>query len=242
MARTISIANRRVTKVNRIEFLRDGERALVRRSWAAAEVAAALGIDPAVEVAAQRLAAEVGIAPPVIHFDVEQRMMLMPFVDGHPLETDWIHRAERRAAMYELLSQLRTIVAGALPRIDLLSRARELHSRLARVDPAAALRHQMNLGGELTEVESAGVLVHGDLTPENIIVRADGSLCLIDWEYAHQGHADEDLAGLLPTSVPTPSWAIDWAIRSDQLPQRIGIRRLLDGLWLDLAAALQRAE
>lgn len=240
-----------VGAVNRLQRLRDHRGLLIRREWAAPALAAALGIEPGVEVAAQRLAAEHGLAPPVLEFDPQARFMLMPFVDGVMLEADWLQRTDRCAAMRELLGGLRSIAAPALPRLDLVARVRELHARLRQLRPEAAGRWQESLetclstwqraeGQGVHPVGDGEVLVHGDLIPQNVIVRPDGSLCLIDWEYAHRGHGDEDLAGLAPGDETAP-WSarrlVEWSLQPARLADRRLLRRLLDGLWLELAAA-----
>ena len=103
-------------------------------------------------------------------------------------------------------------------------------------------------------------LVHGDLHSGNVLRRADGGLVCVDWEYAHTGDPLEDLAGLLggsallqaewqtaqDVSAPRPDWwpadvfdalachghaeqvrVLDWWVEA---------RRLLDGVWMTLAA------
>lgn len=37
-------------------------------------------------------------------------------------------------------------------------------------------------------------LCHGDFNPSNIIVRKDGSMCILDWAHATQGNASADVA------------------------------------------------
>lgn len=37
-------------------------------------------------------------------------------------------------------------------------------------------------------------LCHGDFNPSNIVVRADGSMCVLDWAHATQGNASADVA------------------------------------------------
>ncbi len=237
--------------VNRLRRLRDHRGQLIRREWPAPALAAALGTDPDVEVAAQRLAAEHGLAPPVLEFDPQARFMLMPFVAGVALEADWLARKDRRAAMRELFVRLRSIAAPDLPGLDLVARVRELHTRLGQLRPEAAERWQASIESCLSTwqrgsgqgAQSAGdgeVLVHGDLIPQNVIVRPDGSLCLIDWEYAHRGHGDEDLAGLAPVDEAAPAAAqqlAEWSLQPTRLSDRRQLRRLLDGLWLELVAA-----
>jgi aminoglycoside phosphotransferase (APT) family kinase protein len=244
--------------LNRVRRVAQGGGWVVRREWAPPAVAAMLGIDPAAEVAAQQFAAVHGLAPPVLEFDLQAGFMLMPFVEGSRLETDWPRHSARRAAMHDLLQRLRALRRPPLPPLDLHVRARELYSRLARRAPSTAERWQQHFADYLhPAAASCGapsphvspsprvaeilqpVLVHGDLGPHNVLVRADGSLCLLDWEYAHSGHDDEDLAGLLAGLSRADAAAAGlegWSVEPERLEDRLRLRRLLDGLWRELVA------
>jgi aminoglycoside phosphotransferase (APT) family kinase protein len=235
----------------------------VERVWHPGALAE-LGADMHMEVAAQRLAAQHGLAPPVLGFDPVAGVMRMPWVEGVPLEVDWHRRDGRRAAMREILERLRGVAAGGLEALDLRERVRLLHRRLGARDAARATMHApaveqalaawdaaSSLGPQSGSqassspaAEAAPCLVHGDLTPGNILVREDGSLLLLDWEYAHAGGPWDDLAALCAaaeddafagwaSSVPVTEHARFAAMR--------GLRRTLDALWYDLAATLGAA-
>ncbi len=224
--------------INRVSEIQDARGRLVRREWAPLQIACELGINPDIEVEAQRFSAAIGLAPPIVEYDRERRFMIMSFIEGEPLESDWIERPARREAMYELIVRLRSIDATRLPTLDIGGRLRELHDRLGRTaaDRAALYRAQIDDSiDQMAALSTSGTsLVHGDLTPENVIVRTDGSLCLIDWEYAHCGHPDEDLAGLAITT----SELSEWSLAPLEFPIRLKARRLLDALWRELAASL----
>lgn len=233
-------------RVHRVQVVRDAQGIRVRREWATIEVCAVLGVDPSAEVAAQRLAAAHGLAPPVLEFDASRGVMWMPFVEGHALETDWVDRPPRLAAMRDLLERLQTIDAQSLPRIDPAERLAELFARLEKVDATGALqfapavKDALAAAGAMTDSMTSGnqggSLVHGDLSCDNVIVRSDGSLCLIDWEYAHRGRADEDLAGLVASSLPSSALLASWSRAPRDFAVRVQIRRLLDAIWYALAA------
>jgi aminoglycoside phosphotransferase (APT) family kinase protein len=233
-----------VSAINRVSELHDARGRLVRREWAPLQIACELGINPDIEVEAQRFASLHGLAPPVFEYDRVRRFMVMPFIDGIPLESDWIERPARRKAMRELITRLRSIDSSRLPTLDIGGRLGELYDRLKRTaaDRAALYRAQVDdciahmraLSTSGTSLASGTSLVHGDLTPENVLVRTDGSLCLIDWEYAHCGHPDEDLAGL---AISTPGME-EWSLAPREFPIRINARQLLDTLWRELAAAV----
>jgi len=60
--------------------------------------------------------------------------------------------------------------------------------------PAAALHFLQQIAGALDAIHDVGVL-HRDLKPANVMLRADGSLCLIDFGLAKANETDLDLTG-----------------------------------------------
>lgn len=230
-----------VSGLHRITRIETAQGRFIRREWASADIGALLGIDPQIEVAAQRMAARLGLAPEVIDFDADSRVMLMQHVEGVPLESDWWRRPARRVQMRDVLERLREIRSPSLPTLDIPWRVSTLLESLEARDPRLAASRRGAVQSCLSRWSMARdgdeVMVHGDLTPPNILVRADGSWCLLDWEYAHRGHADEDLAGLDGEDPELARWA--------QAPQEFAVRRearsLLDTLWRDLASSVTGA-
>lgn len=239
--------------LNRLRRVATPEGWQVERVWHPG-VLAELGVDMHEEVAAQRLAAQHGLAPPVLRFDPVAGVMRMPWIEGSSLESDWPQRVARRAAMRGLLERLRGVAAADLAPLDLPARVRSLHGRLAvrdaaraavlaaEVDAALAAWHAVPADPSSAAVTAAPCLVHGDLTPGNIVVREDGSLLLLDWEYAHAGGHWDDLAALCATAAGDPfaDWAsaVPGAERARFEAMR-GLRRALDALWYALAATLR---
>jgi aminoglycoside phosphotransferase (APT) family kinase protein len=254
--------------INRIEIRRDTQGQKVLRRWAAPPIASALGIDPPTEVAAQRLAAAHGLAPQVFDYDAAAGKLSMAFVDGLALEADWMRYPARLALLHRIIKELRGLPAHELPAMDLPARLLALHDRLVALDETAArqwtprVHRCVNLWRVLQAADlrraadeahcgkdartrasestrmSTQVLVHGDLSPANILLRADGTPCLLDWEYAHRGHPDEDLAGLvalLDADSPLVGELAEWSVAPQEFFQRVELRRLLDGLWHALA-------
>src|ERR1700719_2385492 len=73
--------------------------------------------------------------------------------------------------------------------------AGDLRQRMkAPLSPATALRYLEQIASALEAIHSVGVL-HRDLKPANVMLRADGSLCLIDFGLAKANETDADLTG-----------------------------------------------
>ena len=62
------------------------------------------------------------------------------------------------------------------------------------LSPGTALQFLAQLAGALDAIHTVGVL-HRDLKPANVMLRADGSLCLIDFGLAKAGETDVELTG-----------------------------------------------
>lgn len=241
--------------INRIEIRRAGSQSQVCRRWAPAPIADWLGIEPAREIAAQQLAAARGLAPAVLAFDAAKGEFSMVFIEGLPLEVDWERRPERVELLLRIIQTLRVIPANELPEMDLIARLLALHDRLAVVDAARARQWTLRVqrcvdvwralqaeeSQRTADQMSAPVLVHGDLCPQNILRCADGTPCLLDWEYAHRGHPDEDLAGLvasLSADSPLVAELARYSIAPELFDHRVELRRLLDALWYELARVI----
>jgi tRNA A-37 threonylcarbamoyl transferase component Bud32 len=71
----------------------------------------------------------------------------------------------------------------------------DLRNRLkVRLSAAEALRYTRQIASALDAIHSVGIL-HRDLKPANIMLRADGSICLIDFGLAKASELNSDLTG-----------------------------------------------
>ena len=202
-----------------------------------AERARRLGVDRTAEIAAQRAAASVGIAPELVFADASQGILVMEFVHGVAPPAAGRCDAAWQADLLRLFRVLRAIpVPADVPLVSLPARLLELHARLRACDPAAALALAGAVADGLDGWRAAGVghgapcLVHSDPKPANILRRADGRVVLLDWEYAHAGDPLEDPAA---AGLPAEACGVD-AARLD------GVRRCQQALalvWDALRAA-----
>lgn len=157
-----------------------------------------LGIDRAQENAATRAAADVGIGPEVLEFIQPEGWLVTRFINGRPVPPPEMGQPENLRRVAQLLQRIH-----ALPPIT----ATFSPFRIVETYEATARRLGVNtfpenytwLRARLNEVEMAFLrepftprLCHNDLLNENFL--DDGSLRLIDWEYAGMGDVFFDLA------------------------------------------------
>ena len=251
---------------NRIEYRVDRDRRVVRRYWSTAERASWLGASREAELAAHRLADHAGVAPRITAIDVASQWIEIEWIDGIAVRFDQSIESAIRPVLWSLLGKLRQLDPIGVPQLDVPDRIEVLLKRLCLIDPKAwstwasrwaALRER---AAEYAASPTQLCLVHGDLVSGNLLQRADGRLFGIDWEYAHAGHPLEDLAGILVVSselqsewrlaqrgaAEHPDWwpqatfdALGCLDRTGQirlLSWWIEARRVLDGVWMALAA------
>lgn len=143
------------------------------------------------------LAADLGIAPALLYADAETGVTLQPFLaDARALAPEDFARPELARKIGTLLARLHRSgrrfqgVMHAFSIIDTYmqlaadDRLRRLHARTAPIRAA------------LEAHPTALVPSHIDPNPANFLLRPDGSLLLIDWEYSAMSDPAWDLAAV----------------------------------------------
>ena len=176
----------------------DGEMFVVRHGCDNAE---SLGIDRNREEAAARLAHDAGFAPEVVAFVQPEGHAVMRYLpDGEPPTIEEFTSPEM---VQRVASRMRDV--HALPRIDGVFDPFAVIDRWKAFLRRRGSRLPSRLGGLLDLVDVADaerrvlapedlVLCHND--PYHLNFLDDGSLWLIDWEYAGMGDPMYDLAGI----------------------------------------------
>ncbi|MBX6321761.1 MAG: phosphotransferase family protein [Rhodospirillaceae bacterium] len=158
-------------------------------------------IDRQAEAHNTRLAAELGLAPPVVFFDSADGVMLTRFVPGAEALTPQALRAPARlAAAAALLRRLHGSgrrFRGAMHLFSMLDRYLRLAGPAA---PGASALARLRAMARPVEAALAVrpepfVPCHVDPSPQNFLAAGD-RLYLIDWEYAAMCEPLWDLAGL----------------------------------------------
>lgn len=156
-----------------------------------------LGIDRRAEVAANVLAARVGVAPEVVGVDPATGGIVTRYVDGRPVPSEEL---ACEPMLGEVVGALRRVhragaVGATFDHFSVVRSYHEIAGQRGVVEPF----DYAEATGVLSLVESvrpfeAAVLGHNDLLNANFL--HDGSLEILDWEYAGLGDPFFDLANL----------------------------------------------
>jgi len=170
----------------------DGEVFVLRMGGAKTEL---LGIDRAVEYAAGRRAFEVGVGPEVVHFEPAEGWLVSRFIDGRPISLEEMRRPSTltRVAFAMRAFHDAPHIPGrfnALAIVDSYRATAEAHGVAipAEFAPARAIAERIR-GARGAQPK---VPCHNDLLNGNFL--DDGSVRIVDWEYAGMGDRFFDLA------------------------------------------------
>jgi aminoglycoside phosphotransferase (APT) family kinase protein len=148
-----------------------------------------LAPDRGVERALHTLAAEVGLAPRIVHADPRDRWLITEFVEGTVWTDASFARAECLETLGDTLRRLHALAPPAVGRFDLLEALGAYARRLERVAaadevPLTDYLEQAAVAWQLSGAADRPVAVlHHDLHGSNLIDSSRG-LVLIDWECA----------------------------------------------------------
>ncbi|MDQ0114051.1 choline/ethanolamine kinase family protein [Paenibacillus harenae] len=157
-----------------------------------------LGINRYAEEAALRALDGLSIAPELLYFDPVRGHMITRFVEGRQVEQpELARRAEEVAALFKLYHSLPPVEYEFSPYRDIENRIGIARSRNLPL-PDSLDKLLDKLASIKTSREQAGErfrgMCHNDPFPNNFL--DDGSLRLLDWEYAGMGDVMFDLACL----------------------------------------------
>jgi len=154
-----------------------------------------LGIDRAVEHAAGVRAFELGIGPEVVAFVPAQGWLVCRFIDGRPIPVDEMRRPEVLSRVAPALRSFHD--SPPIPgRFDAWAVVDDYRSRAeahgvavpAGFERAIAVAHAIRSSSAVARI----VPCHNDLLNANFL--DDGSIRIVDWEYAGMGDRMFDLA------------------------------------------------
>lgn len=150
------------------------------------------------ELSAMKAAAEIGLAPKIVHVSADSHMILMEYIEGNTLTFEQVQKPE----VYEK-------IAGAIRKIHALGQVsntspsfnevvEKLYLKVSNVSPQrkeilVAIQLFRQTERELLALGAPKVLIHGDLNPRNIFV-TNGNVMFIDWSETKREDPFHDLA------------------------------------------------
>lgn len=185
------------------------------------------GIVRSREALCASLAAELGVAPPVLY--ARDGVLVQRFMDGETLRQGESISPER---LDRIVDVLRRVHQGRLP-VDTPDANPVAWSRayLARLAPGTLPPTQRARIDAILDAAPAGALrglIHTDLIPENFIDDSR-NVWLIDWEYAGLGDPATDLANLAMNFALDAEW-VDRAVARHGGADRATVAGLKDAV------------
>ena len=154
--------------------------------------------DPARQYACQKLAAEAGVAPELLHADAEAALSISRWIEARPLAD---HPGGRRAILAEMAALVRRLQATPAfpPLVDFFEGVSQLVVRTQALGlaDAAQIAEPLERLAEIAEGWRPGqaepVSSHNDFNPRNVM--SDGRrLWLVDWGAAFRNDPWVDVA------------------------------------------------
>jgi thiamine kinase-like enzyme len=159
-----------------------------------------LGIDRANEYAANRAAAEIGIAPGVVAYVEPEGYLVTRFIRGREIPMGEIHQEKTIREIARALKKIHALapIHATFSPFQVV----RAYDKLARENNVttfpenyAWLRERMNEIESCTERSpQRSVLCHNDLLNGNLLRDEQNNLRILDWEYAGMGDKFFDLA------------------------------------------------
>lgn len=161
---------------------------------------AELGIDRAAEAEAAQAAARLGVGPAVAAVIEDPRCIATDYIAGKTMSAEDLQNETEVIAVSKILRTLHesgeTIPTDFDPFDVIHDHAERATARGATLPPeyaqAEALAKQIRQ--KLTSPLHEPVFTHNDLLPANLIRSDDGTMHLLDWDYAGMGNRFFDLA------------------------------------------------
>jgi thiamine kinase-like enzyme len=171
-----------------------------------------LGIDRAAEAEAAQAAARLGVGPAVAAVIENPRCIATDYVPGETMSAETLHGEGEIVSVARILRTLhesREQIPTDFDPFDVIrDHAERAEARGATLPPeyATATDLAKRIRRKLTSPLHEPVFTHNDLLPANLIRSPDGTMHLLDWDYAGMGNRFFDLA----------NFAINAELSSDQ--------------------------
>lgn len=209
------------------------------------------GLDRYQEIGVQSQLATQGIAPPVLHFDLELGLLLQPFIEASDLAAAALKDGEKIKILAEVSAHIHQLHIE-LPVWSLRERIELYCASLANFDAQQARLFSRRLNGYHELLDQFGMhstLCHNDLAYHHIFVSQPQPL-VIDWEYAGVGDRYFDLANSILINkldgqqqrsfIHAYEGASGMRVKQNKLDNMLEFCELVNQLWYELYRHLQK--
>lgn len=205
-AEVLGVEARAIRRVERIEHGLTNENWIARTPQKAVVVrfnspnAAALGVDRRSEERVLQIAARAGVGPRVLRCDAAAHLLITELLPGTPWSVEYARSTAGIARLAALMRDVHAIsIVDGIKRVDALTVVEHYWATLDRAGQlalagAAEQRAAAQVVGQQLRDELRPRLCHNDVHHLNLM--DDGSVRLLDWEYAGIGDPYFDLAGI----------------------------------------------
>jgi thiamine kinase len=213
-----------------------------------AENAGKLALDRALEIEVLRRASLASVGPTLVYSDAVRDILVTEYHSGHCWEASYSREADKLRQLARLLKTTHQLapVSGIL---DLQQRAEHYWITIDKAGTAnsSLVQETRALEQKLQEFftrasthRTQQCLCHNDLLAENLLIRNDGRLVALDWEYAAMGDPYFDLAAVVEGHQMNDASAQILLEHYTDIPKNAALQRLallrvvycyLDLLW-----------
>ena len=160
-------------------------------------------------------------------------------IEGNSLEELMNLHPEKEDEYLELFVRIQLEVLDK--RITLIKKKKKKYKRKINENQTIDNSIKYELLQRLEGIEAHEYLCHGDFNPSNVIVKEDGSICVIDWAHVTIGNASADVAQtyLLFTMEGKEELANKYL---DLFSRKSGIDKANIQRWIPIVAAVNKAK
>ncbi|KFZ30583.1 hypothetical protein IDSA_08590 [Pseudidiomarina salinarum] len=208
------------------------------------------GLNREQEVAVQQQLAAEHLAPPVLHFDPIQGLLLQPFLDGPDLAQSLETVTDKIQLLADVSARIHRVQIE-VPPWSLRSRLQRYCDQLREFEADRGRQFAKRLQRHQKLIDSFGahpVFCHNDLAFHHVFLNGDP--LVIDWEYSGLGERYFDLASTIQVNqfddaqqrafVNAYEGIAGFQINSKLLEDWLALVNLVSQLWYELHHNLQQ--
>jgi thiamine kinase-like enzyme len=176
------------------------------------ENAEQVGINRETEISHYRLAESLGLAPPLLAYQIENGILISKYIEATPPSEERVRQSDFLEKVMFALKRLHTYLPSSpSTATTIFLKAAALAAQLAKLGIESDMQPWLERMRGFEEGHYDGIAVslcHGDLFRGNFLEQPEGNLLIVDWEYSYVGPVIDDLGKLCAAN-----WLSDGEIR-----------------------------